>query len=106
MGWLISMGLALSRLRRALSNLNSLDSGVVGSVHITPKINSNAAPAEAHTRTSTLRMRASKDVAAIAYFFSDFSIFAQVSRNVTVRLKTRASGLESRSTQKYPSRSN
>ena len=37
----------------------------------------------------------------------DFSIFAQLSFNVTVRLKTSFSGVESRlSTQKYPSRSN
>ena len=35
-----------------------------------------------------------------------FSIFAQVSRKGTVRLKTSAPGLESRSAQKYPSRSN
>src|SRR5271157_4247179 len=38
--------------------------------------------------------------------FSRFSIFAQVSRNGTVRLKTSAPGFESGSTQKYPSRSN
>ena len=37
---------------------------------------------------------------------SAFSIFAHVSRKVTVRLKTSAFGFESRSTQKYPCRSN
>ena len=35
-----------------------------------------------------------------------FSIFAHVSRNATVRLKTSFPGVESGSTQKYPSRSN
>lgn len=34
------------------------------------------------------------------YFSSDFSIFAQLSRSVTVRLKTGLPGVESRSTQK------
>ena len=37
---------------------------------------------------------------------SRFSIFAHVSRNATVRLKTGFPGAESGSTQKYPSRSN
>ena len=35
-----------------------------------------------------------------------FSIFPHVSRKVTVRLKTSLSGVESLSTQKYPTRSN
>ncbi len=35
-----------------------------------------------------------------------FAILAQVSFSVTVRLKTNLSGVESRSTQKYPWRSN
>jgi hypothetical protein len=38
------------------------------------------------------------------YFF--FSIFAQVSFNATVRLKTDLAGVESESAQKYPRRSN
>ena len=38
--------------------------------------------------------------------FSRFSIFAQVSLSGTVRLNTSAPGFESRSAQKYPSRSN
>ena len=46
-----------------------------------------------------------------AHYFPDlavaaFSIFAQVSRSVTVRLKTSRSDVESGSTQKYPNRSN
>ncbi len=48
-------------------------------------------------------------VSDLVYFFFSgcfFSIFAQVSFNATVRLKTGLPGLESRSTQKYPSRSN
>ena len=35
-----------------------------------------------------------------------FEIFAQVSRNVTVRLNTRRPGFVSWSAQKYPNRSN
>src|SRR6478672_973955 len=38
--------------------------------------------------------------------FCPFSIFAQASLSVTVRLKTSAPGAESESTQKYPCRSN
>src|SRR5262249_44683996 len=41
-----------------------------------------------------------------SYFLRDFSILAQVSRNVTVRLNTRRVLVVSRSTQKYPWRSN
>ena len=39
-------------------------------------------------------------------YFPFFSIFAQVSASVTARLKTSLPGVESLSTQKYPSRSN
>ncbi len=42
----------------------------------------------------------------LSFPFSRFSIFAQVSRNCTVRLKTNFPDVESGSTQKYPSRSN
>ena len=39
-------------------------------------------------------------------YYVFFTIFAQASRNVTVRLKTGVSGVESGSTQKYPILSN
>src|SRR5690606_32447528 len=41
-----------------------------------------------------------------SYLPDRFSILAQVSRSVTVRLNTGRSGVESLSTQKYPNRSN
>src|SRR5947209_3140521 len=100
------MALAPEKSRRGRSNVKLFESGVVGIVHITPPINNRAAPAAAINRTSIFRMPANQFFAAMDYFFRDFSILAHVSRRVTVRLNTRASGLESRSTQKYPIRSN
>src|SRR5207253_5421745 len=95
-----STGRALEKSRRGGSKVKLLESGVVGMVHMTPPIKSTAAAAAAMIRTSIDRTRASQFFAAMDYFFSDFSIFAQVSRSVTVRLNKSESGFESRSTQK------
>src|SRR5438093_13091103 len=95
------MALAPEKSRRGGSNVKLFESGVVGIVHITPPINNRAAPAAAINRTSIVRMPANQFFAALYYFFRDFSIFAHVSRRVTVRLNTRAPVLESRPRQTY-----
>ena len=67
-------------------------------VHMTPAMSSNDAPIEAQIRMSHERIRSNHDT--MTYFFKDFSIFAQVSLRVTVRLTTIFSFVVSGSTQK------
>src|SRR6516165_1664466 len=95
---------ALATSRRFVSNVKFVASGVNGTVHITPVISSNEAPIEAQIRMSHERIRSNHDT--MTYFFKVFSIFAHVSRSVTVRLKTSCAEVVSGSTQKYPCRSN
>src|SRR5688572_16754833 len=94
------MGSALEASRRAVSNVKLLEVGVVGTTHITPPTSNTVAMMAAQTRMSSLTKRSNQDSPAMVHFFNVFSIFAHVSRSVTVRLNTRASGLESGSTQK------
>src|SRR6185369_17711666 len=101
-----SIGTASCIPRRVESKVKLFEVGVVGTTHMTPPIRRIVAAIEAHTRISSARKRLYHVSKPMDYFFNVFSIFAQVSFSVTVRLKTRASGFESRSTQKYPIRSN
>ena len=57
-------------------------------------------------RRGIARLKSSARDSALFYPVGFFSILAQVSRNVTVRLKTMLPRDESLSAQKYPSRSN
>src|SRR5262245_39622059 len=105
-----SIGRASDMSRRVLSNVKLLEFGVVGTTHMTPIISIRVAAMAASSRISKARTRLNHESEAMlgsaTYFFKDFSIFAHVSRSVTVRLNTRAFGFESKSIQKYPCRSN